>query len=437
MTPDHVSVFEPFRDLLEEHEDRLTRAALIVLKLVPLARASFLRSVGEDLWALPGPLQVRTQRITLCEHDSAQASESTEDPRLTSVFLTPDDPRILSREEVRERETGGQRLDGVLEFGDELIVVLESKLDEHVPDRQACYLDIGGSVRKTRTEHVAWHHLLEAWQQLSEADVLSPAEHEVLGDFWRYVEERPRWENLLPFTTLAKAEDNRHRRLRRLRKVLGDATGLEAAREGDRVRVSFSALDPPARRASVAALKIVGEDGREELALSLWPGFKTHEARALFERPALAEDVCELLESDRARGDPTWEFGPIVSVGLVRSRYDLGPDSGLSCREYLASWQDNVDKLGATPTTELGGSVLRWLRESRLALPEDEETIRDVCQRAQSSTPFLVAGFWLDCRWDYSRAVSLDDSGDLVGDVKRHLDQALRALGDGSSTDGE
>ena len=43
----HLNVFEPYRDLGRSHEDQLTRAAMIVLRLVPLARETLLRAIGE------------------------------------------------------------------------------------------------------------------------------------------------------------------------------------------------------------------------------------------------------------------------------------------------------------------------------------------------------------------------------------------------------
>jgi hypothetical protein len=38
----HLNVFEPYRELGRAHEDQLTRAAMIVLRLVPMAREALL-----------------------------------------------------------------------------------------------------------------------------------------------------------------------------------------------------------------------------------------------------------------------------------------------------------------------------------------------------------------------------------------------------------
>ena len=43
----HLNVFEPYRELSRGHEDQLTRAAMIVLRLVPLARETLLAAIGE------------------------------------------------------------------------------------------------------------------------------------------------------------------------------------------------------------------------------------------------------------------------------------------------------------------------------------------------------------------------------------------------------
>jgi hypothetical protein len=60
----HLSIFRPYeRDA--KHEDQLTRAALIVLKLVPLAHEAFLGLAGcERLSALPRPhFAIQTEKL--------------------------------------------------------------------------------------------------------------------------------------------------------------------------------------------------------------------------------------------------------------------------------------------------------------------------------------------------------------------------------------
>ena len=43
----HLNVFEPYRELSRGHEDQLTRAAMIVLRLVPSRARRCWRAIGE------------------------------------------------------------------------------------------------------------------------------------------------------------------------------------------------------------------------------------------------------------------------------------------------------------------------------------------------------------------------------------------------------
>src|SRR6476646_10912325 len=67
----HLSIFRPYeRDA--KHEDQLTRAALIVMKLVPLAHEAFLGLAGcERMSALPRPhFEMQTGKLVTPDPDA-------------------------------------------------------------------------------------------------------------------------------------------------------------------------------------------------------------------------------------------------------------------------------------------------------------------------------------------------------------------------------
>lgn len=75
----HLSIFRPYeRDA--KHEDQLTRAALIVMKLVPLAHEAFLHLAGsQPLSELPSPqFEMRTEKLV-------PLGTETEDPEVDEL----------------------------------------------------------------------------------------------------------------------------------------------------------------------------------------------------------------------------------------------------------------------------------------------------------------------------------------------------------------
>ena len=100
---------------------------MIVMRAVPLARDALLGRIG----ALPSA-RLPAPEMDMQVRDVLKSAVPGEEERpslreLISVFLTPDVGRDLSAAEIRERASE-QRLDGVLPFGGELVVVIESKV---------------------------------------------------------------------------------------------------------------------------------------------------------------------------------------------------------------------------------------------------------------------------------------------------------------------
>src|SRR4051794_34264730 len=119
----HLNVFTRYQRA-DHHEDQLTRAAMIVMRLVPAAREAFLNMIsapGLAQLGSTGEVDMQTSDVVGRGDYGGEISE------LVSVFLVPDEERGDAEVPV-EGSPRGQRLDGVLRFGQDLIVVIESKV---------------------------------------------------------------------------------------------------------------------------------------------------------------------------------------------------------------------------------------------------------------------------------------------------------------------
>src|SRR3954447_3035368 len=127
---------------------------MIVMRLVPAAREAFLRLIDAPGLAQLGSVgEVDMQTQDFVGHGDA----GDEIKELISVFLAPDESREDAGDTV-ESAPRGQRLDGVLWYGQELVIVIESKVVEGADDWQRRTLDYGhATVAEARRRLIFWH----------------------------------------------------------------------------------------------------------------------------------------------------------------------------------------------------------------------------------------------------------------------------------------
>jgi hypothetical protein len=99
----HLNVFLPY-ERPPHHEDQLTRAAMIVMRAVPLARDALLARIGALPSArLPEPeLDMQASHVRRPPVLPLNGAGTLSLHRLISVFLSPDEGLDLSAAEIQE-----------------------------------------------------------------------------------------------------------------------------------------------------------------------------------------------------------------------------------------------------------------------------------------------------------------------------------------------
>ena len=78
----------------------------------------------------------------------------------------------------------------MLRFGDELVVVIESKISGDEPSDQASQLRRRGvTIVREQVVALGWHELIEDWWALLERGMLAPAERVLMEDLTAFTEE--------------------------------------------------------------------------------------------------------------------------------------------------------------------------------------------------------------------------------------------------------
>ncbi|MGH2904832.1 MAG: hypothetical protein ACRDK7_14815 [Solirubrobacteraceae bacterium] len=417
-----LSLFEPYSDLARGHEDQLTRAAMIVMRLVPLARETLLREIGErSLSQLPDCTVDMQAHHLVDPTEEGSANGRVRRARLVSVFLTPDFEPPPIEEEIVETDRG-QRFDGVLRFDPELVVLLESKVCRRWARRnghRVAEINLGGiEFAERRTCLLRWHDLLESWWRLVEIGVLSPAEQMLIGDLLGYVHQD--FAELLPFGSLSRVGKDPLRRRWRLRSLLRDATAIQPERAGlVHVRLDAALGCKSLQR---AALEI---DDRE-LTLHLWPGELKPQAEALY-TTGRAERLADLDEGD---GGP-WRVAPQPLLGFrsAPQRVRVYLTCTLDAATYVRRWQgEDWDRVGAHHRDTVLPELWPWLLERGYASPQDEERLARFMHTLGRRALHLRPGLHVSRTWSFAEAEALDDAGLLVEEIHVAINRVLTVL---------
>ena len=420
----HLNVFDPYRDLGRTHEDQLTRAAMIVLRLIPLARETLLRSIGEPSQSeLPDcAVDMQATHIVDASEESAAGGE-VKRGRLVSVFLTPDTEPTEPDGEVRDT-TRGQRFDGVLRFDPELVGLLESKVCTRWARRnghRVGELNLGSAhFAQRRTCVLRWHDLLESWWRLVELGVLSPAERALVQDMLTYAHQD--FGHLLPFGSLRRVGADPVRRKWRLRSLLREATGLQP----ERIGLAHVRLDTTVGVISMqrAALDFDGQ----ELILHMWPGELKRQAEHLY-GAGHAEHLSVLHEDSGVDGG--WHVEPQPQLGFrnapARTRVYL--TCRLDAPTYVRRWQgEDWKQVGAHNPDTILSELWPWLLRHRYASSRDRKRLdpflRTLGRRAAHLRPSLHV--WRS--WPFEEATLLDDEGLLAGEIHAAINRVLELL---------
>ena len=191
---DRLNFFEPW-ERPANHENQLTRALLVVLRYCPIAHQAWLSLLdaasgptSDDklpkltLHSLPRPT-FDTQRAQIL---GADGQPQTNEPIrgisvLCSADATNDVPAVVLESDR------GQVLDGIVRYGDDLVIVLESKLQEMVDDNQARNINLYGQpiTLDSPLRKISWRNVLASFTDLADQNrgLISGAEREILNDF--------------------------------------------------------------------------------------------------------------------------------------------------------------------------------------------------------------------------------------------------------------
>jgi hypothetical protein len=310
--------------------------------------------------------------------------------------------------------------DGVITYGDDLVIVIESKLDGWVSDRQAREINRHEANIEfdPRPRPISWREVLDALSDLVDGDrsLVGGAEKALIEDFLEFCQRH--FPALLPFSSLRRCAGDPQRIIRRLAAIIStialdpqDADGHKLMLPGrasvERVYLDVDASDTdPAGRVSVW----------------MFPADTLGQARAVWPHPEKVRALQDLTGTG-------WDISPnmhftYLGTGLVDTR------GSLTTQEYMAYWQEHIGETGALKPDKWN-EYWQHLVAAGIADPGDrgnfDAKFTDTKNRHNAvPCPGLVCGKG----WTRSAAEHADDEGRLDETVRDTINEMLRALGE-------
>lgn len=400
-----LNFFDPNTDIPAHHENQLTRAFLVVLRMCPTAHQEWLSLAAphRKLYNLARPWGFDTQRWQMFE----QAPEVTEPIEGISVIQAADAEATDATIQITDRS---QVLDGLVRYGDDLLIVIETKLAGRVSPRQAQYLNVhgaqvyfGGPVRA-----VDWRELLAAWSGLVESDIVTGAERSIIEDFLLYVERH--FSRLGPFRTLSQCKENASRIKMRLKAVLDEIGGGQ----------SNEWLELPGCSAVNRAI-LEFDEGSQRICLVVYPADTLTQAKAFYLRAKAVQQILAL----RSIG---WSIAPNFHFGHMAKGF-AWTTTEAPLEKYTAHW---IKQIAGTGSIQRDRWEQFWnsLILNRFARPDDKQEfdLRFTETNRSSATP--RPGLRCAYSWTLTAARNLDDKSQFVRDVTDRLNVVLNALGE-------
>lgn len=406
---DVLNFFEPYDSLAPHHENQLTRALLVVLRYCPMAHQAWLSLVepGKQLHELPRP-SFGTQRARILAEGVAKPID--EPLSGISVICAADAPEVSTGTIESDR---GQILDGIIRYDNELVIVLESKLDGPASDRQAREINLHGQPVRFdgKVRSISWRAVLAAFDDLADEErgATAGAERIVLRDFLEFVDRN--FPRLGPFSTLDRCKREPSRVARRLRAVALEAIGGEPIGVGAIL---------PGRHQAVISAHLRGECGESpEVHLGLYPADTLEQARAFYARPKAVDRILA-LQSQGWSVSPNFHFG-FMAKGLTWTT------STVKAADYTRYWEKHI---GETRQIDRADWPAFWerLRHLGFAQPTDREQFDRDFTRTSRKSASPRPGIACIYRWPFEKAEQLDATGKFVAEVRKRVNDVLVAV---------
>ena len=414
-----LNAFAQFESKKETHEDTLTRAFLVVLRLVPQAHERFLSLVAAKRTsppALPNLCIIDRNSIVF----ETQTGSFAPAARLLSILLT--DSHFGEAISVAAHSRTPV-YDGVISYGQDWVFIIENKprhgnvwKDQLSPSAK----DVQDIEIEGTAVILEWKAVVQELAALVEGGAIEPAANGLVRDFLDFVYENFAFLN--PYEKLALCKHNKGLLDNRCKLAMESITpGRVDYHQGWGNFMRFD--DGPSRQVKLDA---EGADAQLKLVLSLHPGDTVSQAIQFYDQLSV-----ERLSKLQTTG---WQVEPNFHFAFMQQNLFSGHGT-IPVLDYIALWQSHRDWVCRMPVGLESGDEQRfrafvtWLVHQRIVCENETARISEQTVQTNRKTVNVCPGVSLYYRWPLIEAVDLDKRGVFVDDVRMRLQEAFDAWG--------
>jgi hypothetical protein len=415
---DRLNYFRPFQSKAPWHEDQLTRAFLVVLRLVPLAQAAFIDLVRENQESsgverrIPSLSALETPTVTM---QTQVGQISMVGGRLLSLLLT-NEKWVATSEIHRSDRTA--RYDGLVAYEPEWILTIENKpWSQNVrPEQLEPALAPESSIEVDPVAVVLrWEDVIRRLSGLLERSVIHGAEAMIAEDFLDFVDEQ--FSYLKPYGSLPLCKENEYLLQKRCRGIMEDIH-RERVEHHRGFKDFIRCVAGPVRMVYLCPRP---EAGQWWINLEMYPGDTITQAVAFFRSVD--------RQSFLALRDKGWKVTANMHFAFMSTNL-VWAAAELSVEEYLEYWSKHVSEIRqASRDVSDFAELFDRLKSGRIISEADMAGLKEKFSDTKRQTINVCPGFSVTWSWSLDQAVELDRGGRLAAVVRAKIDEAMTTWG--------
>jgi hypothetical protein len=416
-----LNAFAQFESQKGSYENPLTRAFLVVLRLVPQAHARFLSLIAAKRTAasaLPNLSIIGGNNVVF----QTQTGSFPRATRLLSILLTDRDPGERIPVAAHPRTAV---YDGVIAYAQDWVFIIENKprcenvwkeqLSPGEKDVQETEVEVEGTA-----VILEWQDVLRELATLIESRALEHAASGLVADFLDFVYDN--FPFLNPYDTLGPCGDNKELLNNRYRLAMEAITQSPVDyRPGWGYYMRFHG-----GASQDVRLDAEGAGADLMLRLSLHPGDTQNKAKLLYNALDV-QRICPLQKNG-------WQVKPNFHLAF-RSDNLVHCKGTMPLLDYIAFWQENQDLIHQMPcgpeseVRELFKKYVELLARKGIISDDEKPAIFKVTVESNHTKINVCPGISLFYRWEMCNAVGLDRRDLFVAEVRARLQEAFDAWG--------